>query len=219
MQKLRIQTCGSNGYVAKKMCSELKLCQPTKVGSKGASSLICDYVYTNILDLSTIEPGMLACTSCKSKENAISRCNDCANFLCAGCDNAHKYMRCFENHEVVKMDDLQKSAEKVVIHKPLFCKVHTSENLKYYCFNCQIPVCNDCLIADHKGSEHNYDIITNAEKTVRIDVANFLQEAKSKVDYCGSAASNLSTALTELQTSMISLEILLKNLTKTLRLS
>lgn len=173
--------------------------QGTKVGAKGAASLICDYIFTNILDLSTIEPGMLACTSCKSKENAISRCNDCANFLCAGCDNAHKYMRCFENHEVVKLDDLQKSAEKVAIHKPLFCNVHTSENLKYYCFNCQIPVCNDCLIADHKGSEHHYDVITNAEKCVRIDVENLMKEASAKVKYCDSAASNLSTALTELQ--------------------
>lgn len=173
--------------------------QTTKVGAKGASSLICDYVFTNILDLSTIEPGMLACTSCKSKENAISRCNDCANFLCAGCDNAHKYMRCFENHEVVKLDDLQKSSEKVAIHKPLFCNVHTSENLKYYCFNCHIPVCNDCLIADHKGSEHHYDILTNAEKIVRADIENLVKEARSKVKYCDTAASNLSTALTELQ--------------------
>lgn len=166
---------------------------------KGVASLICDYVYTNILDLSTIEPEMLACTSCKSKENAISRCNDCANFLCAGCDNAHKYMRCFENHEVVKLEDLQKSTEKVTIHKPLFCNVHTSENLKYYCYNCQIPVCNDCLIADHKGSEHHYDVITNAEKSVKIDVENLMKEARSKINYCNSAAANLGTALTELQ--------------------
>ncbi|XP_055371094.1 brain tumor protein isoform X2 [Condylostylus longicornis] len=174
--------------------------QITKVGQKGAVSLTCDYIFTNILDLSTIEPKMLACTSCKSKENAISRCNDCANFLCAGCDKAHKYMRCFENHEVVILEDLQKSAEKVTIHKPLFCNVHTSENLKYYCFNCQIPVCNDCLIADHKGSEHHYDIITNAEKNVRNDVENLLKEARAKVKYCDSAASELTSALNELQT-------------------
>lgn len=174
--------------------------QPTKVGSKGAASLTCDYIYTNILDLSTIEPEMLACTSCKSTENAISRCNDCASFLCAGCDHAHKYMRCFENHEVVKLEDLQKSAEKVSIHKPLFCSVHTNENLKYYCFNCQIPVCNDCLIADsHKGSEHHYDIITSAEKCVRHDIENLMKEARAKVKYCDTAVANLGTALTELQ--------------------
>ncbi|XP_020715493.1 brain tumor protein isoform X2 [Ceratitis capitata] len=176
--------------------------QVTMVGSKGIESLTCDYILTNILDLSTIESEQLSCTSCKSKEKAISRCSDCANFLCSGCDNAHKYMRCFENHEVVKLEDLQKStADKpLTIHKPLFCNVHTAENLKYYCFNCQIPVCNDCLIADHKGSEHHYDVMAMAEKSVRVDVENLMKEAKSKVQYCDAAASNLSSALTELQT-------------------
>ncbi|XP_067640655.1 B-box type zinc finger protein ncl-1 isoform X2 [Eurosta solidaginis] len=176
--------------------------QVTMIGSKGVESLTCDYILTNILDLSTIESEQLSCTSCKSKEHAISRCSDCANFLCGGCDNAHKYMRCFENHEVVKLEDLQKStADKpLTIHKPLFCNVHTAENLKYYCFNCQIPVCNDCLIADHKGSEHHYDVIALAEKSVRVDVENLMKEARSKVQYCDAAASNLSSALTELQT-------------------
>ncbi|XP_039959311.1 brain tumor protein isoform X2 [Bactrocera neohumeralis] len=176
--------------------------QVTMIGAKGIESLTCDYILTNILDLSTIESEQLSCTSCKSKEKAISRCSDCANFLCSGCDNAHKYMRCFENHEVVKLEDLQKStADKpLTIHKPLFCNVHSAENLKYYCFNCQIPVCNDCLIADHKGSEHHYDVIAMAEKSVRVDVENLMKEAKSKVQYCDAAASNLSSALTELQT-------------------
>ncbi|KAM7350464.1 E3 ubiquitin-protein ligase meiotic P26 isoform 2-T3 [Cochliomyia hominivorax] len=190
-------TCSGKSQIECPTCKQI-----TTVGSKGIQTLTCDYILTNILDLATIESEQLHCTSCKSKENAISRCNDCANFLCSGCDNAHKYMRCFENHGVVKLEDLQKSADSdkpLVIHKPLYCNVHVSENLKYYCFNCQIPVCNDCLIADHKGSEHHYDIIGSAEKSVRGDVENLMKEAKSKVQYCDDAAANLSSALTELQ--------------------
>lgn len=166
---------------------------------KGAAGLPYDYILTNILDLSSIEPGMIACTSCKSKDNAISRCNDCANFLCASCDNAHQYMRCFENHQVVKLDAMRNSAEQVAIHKPLYCYIHTSENLKYYCFNCQIPVCNDCLIADHKGSEHHYVLINDAEKRSRNEIEGLMKEAKMKLDYCGEASVNLESALQELQ--------------------
>ncbi|XP_075156694.1 E3 ubiquitin-protein ligase meiotic P26 isoform X3 [Haematobia irritans] len=192
-----ISSSNSNSQIKCPVCKQI-----TTVGPKGVQSLTCDYILTNILDLATIESEQLHCTSCKSKENAISRCNDCANFLCSGCDNAHKYMRCFENHEVVKLEDLQKTTDgdkPLIIHKPLYCNVHTSENLKYYCFNCQIPVCNDCLIADHKGSEHHYDIIALAEKSVRGDVENLMKEAKSKVQYCDEADANLSSALTELQ--------------------
>lgn len=142
---------------------------------------------------------MLACTSCKSKENAISRCNDCANFLCASCDNAHQYMRCFENHKVVKLDDMRNSMEKISIHKPLFCNLHATENLKYYCFSCQITVCNDCLIADHKGNDHQYEMITDAEKRSRCEIENLMKEAKIKTDYCDQATGNLSNCLQELE--------------------
>lgn len=169
------------------------------MGSAGVASLHNDYVLTNILDLNAVEPCSIACTSCKSKDNAMSRCNDCANFLCASCDNAHKYMRCFENHKVVLLDELRKSTEKVAIHKPLFCQIHSSENLKYYCFNCQVPVCNDCLIANHKGAEHHYELIADAEKRMRGEIEKLLLSAKAKVDYCDGAVGNLSNSLTELQ--------------------
>lgn len=151
------------------------------------------------MDLNAVEPGSLACTSCKSKDHAMSRCNDCANFLCESCDNAHKYMRCFENHKVVLLDELRNSTEKVVIHKPLFCAAHPSENLKYYCFSCHVPVCNDCLIADHKGADHPYELISDAEKRIRPEIEELMQNAHAKIAQCDVAAGNLSNALTELQ--------------------
>lgn len=146
-----------------------------------------------------MEPGSLQCTSCKSAETAISRCNDCANFLCASCDNAHKYMRCFENHQVVILDQLRNSDEKVSIHKPIFCPTHASENLKYYCMKCQMPICNDCVIGDHKGSEHHYELIGDVEKSMRNDIEDLMTNAKSKTTYCDEASTNLGNALTELQ--------------------
>lgn len=172
---------------------------PFKI-AKNASSLHFDYVSTNILDLSVTEPGTLQCTSCKSAEIAISRCNDCANFLCACCDKAHKYMRCFENHHVVILDDLRNSAEKFAIHKPLFCTTHTSENLKYYCFKCQVPICNDCVIGDHKGSEHHYESINEAEKRMRLDIKDLMANAKKNIMFCDEASISLENALSDLQT-------------------
>ncbi|KAJ6638590.1 Brain tumor protein [Pseudolycoriella hygida] len=179
------------------VCPDCK--QTTTVGPAGVASLHNDYVLTNILDLNAVEPCSIACTSCKSKDNAMSRCNDCANFLCASCDNAHKYMRCFENHKVVLLDELRESTEKVAIHKPLFCQIHSSENLKYYCFNCQVPVCNDCLIANHKGAEHHYESIADAEKRMRSEIEKLCLSAKAKVTFCDGAVGNLNNSLTELQ--------------------
>lgn len=175
-------------------------CKQLTLMSGKASSLHADYVLTNILDLSVMEPGSLQCTSCKSAEVAISRCNDCANFLCACCDNAHKYMRCFENHRVVILEELRKSDEKLAIHKPIFCTVHPSENLKHYCFKCQTPICNDCLIGEHKGSEHHSESVDEAEKRMRNDIEDLITNAKCKIFDCDEASLSLGNALTELQT-------------------
>uniref|UniRef100_A0A2M4ACW3 Putative e3 ubiquitin-protein ligase trim33 n=1 Tax=Anopheles triannulatus TaxID=58253 RepID=A0A2M4ACW3_9DIPT len=180
------------GTIACPICKQI-----TAVGPKGAAGLHQDYILSNVLDLSTIEPSQLACTSCKSKEMAISRCNNCANFLCDSCEYAHQHMRCFEHHKVVQLNDLRKSSEKV--HKTLYCSVHPIENLKYFCFNCQMPVCNECLLGEHKGSDHNYQIISEAEKPMRQELENSMREAKSKIEYCNHASSKLESSLHELQ--------------------
>lgn len=181
-------------------CPDCK--QVTKVGRNGATSLPFHFILTNILDLASIDISTLVCTSCKSKERAISRCSDCANFLCASCDNAHRFMRCFEEHQVIMLEQTNTesdSMEKVSIHKPLYCNVHATENLKYFCYSCEIPVCNDCLIVDHKATEHRYEIISEAEKHMRSDVEKLLAETKAKIEFCDKENGKLDTSLQELQ--------------------
>ena len=97
--------------------------QETSVSSKGAASLTCDYVLTNILDMSAIENMAVLCTSCKAKESAVARCSDCANFLCPNCNTAHQFMRCFEHHKVVAFEDLKQSNEAIPIHNRYFANV------------------------------------------------------------------------------------------------
>jgi hypothetical protein len=70
-----------------------------QVGTKGAGSLPCDYVLTNILDMSAIESMAVLCTSCKAKEKAVARCSDCANFLCPNCNTAHQVSWLHVNHK------------------------------------------------------------------------------------------------------------------------
>jgi tripartite motif-containing protein 2/3 len=152
-----------------------------------------NFILTNILDLATTDIKTLLCTSCKSKEEAISRCNGCANFLCADCDKAHRTMRCFEEHQVVTLEATG------TIHKPLYCSVHATENLKYFCYSCETPVCNECLISDHKATEHRYEVISEAEKHMRIEVEKLLNDTRSKIDYCDSENSKLESSLQELQ--------------------
>lgn len=105
-------------------------------------------------------------------------------------------MRCFEEHKVIV---LKANTESVAIHKPLYCSVHSTENLKYFCYSCETPVCNECLIVDHKGTEHRYEIISEAEKHMRNEVEKLMQETRSKIDYCDAENTKLETSLQEIQ--------------------
>lgn len=72
----------------------------TQIPAKGIPDLLQEYVLTDLIEMSDIEDTQIVCTSCKAKENAEARCQDCANFLCPNCVIAHQFMRCFENHKV-----------------------------------------------------------------------------------------------------------------------
>lgn len=102
-------------------------------------------------------------------------------------------MRCFEEHQVVLLE------ANGTIHKPLYCSVHATENLKYFCYSCETPVCNECLISDHKATEHRYEIISEAEKDMRMEVEKLLMNTRNKIDYCDNENSKLGSSLQELQ--------------------
>ncbi|OXU28089.1 hypothetical protein TSAR_013888 [Trichomalopsis sarcophagae] len=173
--------------------------QETQVTSKGAASLPCDYVLTNILDMSAIKNTAVLCTSCKAMENAVARCSDCANFLCPNCNTAHQFMRCFENHKVIAFDDLRRSDEAIPIHKPIFCDSHPMENIKFYCYTCQVPICNECLLVEHKAPEHQYERLKDAEPRHREELVNLVNESKARIGDCDQISSQLGNALSELQ--------------------
>ncbi|XP_072757506.1 B-box type zinc finger protein ncl-1 [Anoplolepis gracilipes] len=173
--------------------------QETSVSSKGAASLTCDYVLTNILDMSAIENMAVLCTSCKAKESAVARCSDCANFLCPNCNTAHQFMRCFEHHKVVAFEDLKQSNEAIPIHKPIFCECHPAENMKFYCHTCQEPICNECLLVEHKAPEHQYERLTDAEPRQKEELVNLMTDSKAKIVECDQVSVQLENALSELQ--------------------
>ncbi|CAB0028533.1 unnamed protein product [Trichogramma brassicae] len=173
--------------------------QVTQLGPLGAASLPCDYVLTNILDMSAIKNTSMLCTSCKAMENAVARCSDCANFLCPNCNTAHQFMRCFESHKVIAFDDLKKSDQAIPIHKPIFCQNHSSENIKFYCYTCQEPICNECLLIEHKAPDHQYERLKDAEPRQKEELINLVNESKSRIGDCDQISSQLGNALSELQ--------------------
>ncbi|XP_071124967.1 B-box type zinc finger protein ncl-1-like isoform X2 [Mytilus edulis] len=178
------------------VCPKCK--QETIIPKKGIQELPIDHVTIDLLEMSAMNEMKLVCTSCKAKEKAVARCCDCASYLCENCVTAHQFMRCFDNHKVVKFDDMQ-DTETVSFHKPIFCASHPTEKMKFFCMSCQVPICNECMLADHKQPNHHYERITDIEESQRSDFDVLITECKSKVSACNEASSSLENSLSDLQ--------------------
>ncbi|KAK9885728.1 hypothetical protein WA026_012497 [Henosepilachna vigintioctopunctata] len=168
----------------------------SKVGTKKLNALPLDVTKTNISDVTTSTT--LHCTSCTAKEVAKSRCNTCHNLLCTNCDTAHHFMRCFESHKVVSLDEMRKGGMKITIHTPLVCEVHSGENIIYYCNTCLVTTCSECLKSEHKPPNHFCEPILDSELKVRQEIECLLEESKSKVEILLQASNGLNNSLEEL---------------------
>ncbi|XP_017786187.1 PREDICTED: brain tumor protein [Nicrophorus vespilloides] len=168
--------------------------QETKVGTKKLASLPLDVMTTNISDVTnSLE---LQCTSCTAKEMAVSRCSTCHNLLCGNCEKAHRFMRLFEKHVVISLEDMRKEGKKITIHKPLICPQHAGEHVIYYCSTCKVPVCAECAKVEHQG--HQYDAILDSEMRVRQELERMLEDTKAKRDVMMKASSEIDSSLEEL---------------------
>jgi hypothetical protein len=168
-----------------------------------------DHVLSNMLDMAMIEEQKLDCTSCKSEEKAVARCSDCAKFLCSNCVSAHENMTCFADHFVVRFQnddtltnsDITPSTRQILkepIHKPLYCKYHLKENLKFFCQTCQIPICSDCITL-HQQPKHQYERIVDVETRNIIDLENLLIKAKETINLCQQDYQLVDQYLNDLQ--------------------
>ncbi|GIY06114.1 tripartite motif-containing protein 45 [Caerostris extrusa] len=164
-----------NGYVPNALeCPDCG--QETELNGKGISALPLDY------------------------ETAVARCTECATFLCPNCVTAHQFMRCFESHKVVSFDEMKGGGESfTTIHKPVACASHPDEVMKYFCHTCHVPICNECMIVDHKQPEHCYEKAVDAERKEREELQSLVAESKSKVQFCDEATSILDANLSDLQ--------------------
>lgn len=166
----------------------------TKVGIKGLSMLPLDVTKTNVSDVSNSQ--VLHCTSCTTKEIAKSKCSTCHNLLCTNCDTAHHFMRCFESHKVIPLDDMRKDGSKIIIHKPLECDFHNGENIIYYCNTCNVTACAECAKQEHTG--HQCEGILDSEIRVRQEMEALLIKSKERCEQLLKSSSGLNNSLEEL---------------------
>ncbi|KAL1459096.1 hypothetical protein WDU94_011104 [Cyamophila willieti] len=172
--------------------------QETKIGPEGVSGLPLDYMINNALDLKCIHDDQVVCTACVTKEKAVARCKDCAQFLCTNCTTAHQFMKCFDNHHVIFLKELLENKKALSkIHKSIYCDLHNSDLLSLFCYTCQQPVCNTCRLTDHKA--HQTESSAEALIKQREELTNLVMESQGKIGQCEQLSNNSDELLSELE--------------------
>lgn len=93
--------------------------------------------------------------------NATHRCQQCAEFLCSECINAHKRVNTTKNHTLLELDSLVECQNLNAFFPHLMCSKHPNYELDLYCTNtsCQKPICMMCavvLCTDNNGHNKKY---------------------------------------------------------------
>ena len=123
------------------------------------------------------------CEACASEETAVSFCRQCTVFICNTCVEAHQRLKkMFDGHEVVSIQDLKEGRAKADITikepSPAKCLVH-QELLKVYCFDCDLLICRDCTMKDHR--DHNYEFTAVAAPKTKEDLMKELEPLRKVV--------------------------------------
>ena len=107
------------------------------------------------------------CEICR-EDKAEAFCRQCTKFICAECVKQHQRMKIsFPSHKISTLDDLKEGgAEEITIQEPSHetCKAH-DQQINMYCYDCNILICRDCTIKDHR--DHNYEFVKKAAPETR----------------------------------------------------
>ena len=110
------------------------------------------------------------CEMC-SRGKAEAFCRQCTDFICSDCMRSHRVLKVFAGHKVVTLQELKEGGAKAIPLKeapPSMCEDH-NEQLKIYCFDCNLLICRDCVISDHAG--HKFEFVNKSapryKKTVK----------------------------------------------------
>jgi len=100
-------------------------------------------------------------------------------------------MRSNKDHRVLALKDFQDKDYEDVLKRPVFCakQRHEKEELKYFCKNCEMAVCQTCVTLSHSG--HALEHIDDEAERQKIEMKSMIETQKRKLQAKMNAVSKL----------------------------
>ena len=129
----------------------------------------------DVLAIKECKSSQVRCGNCDKKSSETSYCFQCCIFYCQECVTGHNIMRSNKDHRVLALKDFQDKDYEDVLKRPVFCakQRHENEELKYFCKNCETPVCQTCVTLSH--SSHSLEHIEEEAERQKIEMKSMIE--------------------------------------------
>ena len=145
-----------------------------------------------------------SCGSCRKTSAEISYCFDCGRFLCPDCVNAHELLRnvAFQGHKVTPVKQFQPADYEALLKRQSFCcqLYHEREVTRFFCLECQICVCQLCIVTDHKN--HTVDPLEKAADSEKGNIMAGAELMKEKRKVCSDVIREYENTALKLDTNI-----------------
>ena len=125
-------------------------------GSGYPKDLPANFRMNSLLDVMAIQKCNIAgvkCGNCNKTSAQSFYCFKCCAFWCDDCIAAHNIIRTNKDHRVLAIKDFQDQDIENVLRRPAFCQKehHENKKLKFFCKDCEVAICNTCVVTLHEG--------------------------------------------------------------------
>ena len=153
-------------------------------GSGNPSELPTNFRINSLLDVLAIKECStvnVKCRNCEKRSAQTLYCFQCCSFWCEECVVGHNIIRENKDHRTLALKDFQDQDIKAVLERPAFCqkKHHEKEELKFFCKDCKVAICNTCAVTLHEG--HGKMPLQEATDERKTQISSMIKSLKDKV--------------------------------------
>ena len=104
-----------------------------------------------------------------------------------------------KEHRVLALKDFQDEDYEKVLKRPALCqkKHHEKEQLKFFCKDCEVAICNTCVVTLHEG--HAKIILEEAANERKLQVKSVIESQRQKVQQNRNEIAKLDKASAQIE--------------------
>ena len=146
----------------------------------------------------------ISCGICKKTSAEITYCFDCEKLMCSDCKNAHEVFKDagFQGHKITPVKQFQAQDYEALLKRQSFCsqKYHERELTRFYCTECEMCVCQICIITEHKT--HEVEPLEKAADGEKTEILARVETIKEKINTCNASIQEIEESESEMETNV-----------------